>query len=281
MNDGKETKMSDKIVNTVYQTQEYEKFHELLGNRDVLTLRVNKIIKSINENGYIFNPIIVNEKNEVVDGQGRLRALRELQLPVDYIVVHGLSVKDCIALNISASNWTTYDYVQSYASQGNHDYQNIDELLKAYKKLGIVNVLSAVSGICDTKSEKLKQGELTCTDEDMLNANEMLSYANNFIDYILDNKKGSKYYMIYAILFAYGHPDVDKDRLVKQFQKYYSSDVCPCFINIKSALKSLSSIYNFKGKCKKVYLDVDYEKYQEGRYGWYATRYGSLKENVV
>lgn len=272
--------MSDKIVNTVYQTTNYDKFHELLGNRDVLTIRVNKIRRSIEENGYIFNPIIVNEKAEVIDGQGRLRALRELQLPVDYIIVHGLRVKDCIALNIAASNWTNYDYVQSYASQGNHDYQNVEELVNAYKKLGITNVMSAITGVCDTKNEKVKTGEIKCTSEDMVNANELLSYANNFIDTILRVKKGSKYHMVYALFFAYNHPDIDNERLLRQFQKYYSSDVFPCFINTKSALKTLSAIYNFKNSKKKVYLDVDYEKWQEGRYGWYAKKYGSLKHDA-
>ena len=274
--------MNDKIVNTVYQTSDYGKFHELLGNREVLTIRVNKIRKSIEENGYIFNPIIVNEKNEVVDGQGRLRALRDLQLPVDYIVVHGLSVKDCIALNISASNWNNMDYIQSYAQQGNHNYQNIEELVKAYKRIGVVSVISAVTGTCDNKSQKLKQGELICTDEMMLNASELLGYANNFIDVIINNKKGSKDYMTYAIFFAYNHPNIDRQQLIKKFVKYFATDdVCPCFINIKSALKSLSAIYNFKSKSEKVYLDVDYEKWQEGRYGWYATRYGSLKQDAV
>jgi len=274
--------MSDKIVNTVYQTTKYDRFHELLGNRDVLTIRVNKIKKSIEENGYIFNPIIVNEKAEVIDGQGRLRALRELQLPVDYIIVHGLRIKDCIALNISASNWTNMDYIQSYAQQGNHNYQNIEELIKAYRKIGIVSVISAVTGTCDNKSQKLKQGEIICSDEDMVNASELLSYANNFIDVILRNKKGSKDYMTYAIFFAYNHPEIDRQQLIKKFSKYYATEaVCPCFINIKSALKSLSAIYNFKSRSAKVYLDVDYEKYQEGRYGWYATRYGSLKQEAI
>ena len=73
--------MNNEKTTLVRQTNNYMKFQILKGNRNVSQSRVNKIIASINRVGYITNPIIVNEHMEVIDGQGRLEALKTLQLP--------------------------------------------------------------------------------------------------------------------------------------------------------------------------------------------------------
>lgn len=59
----------------VYRTNNYDQFKRLVGNREVNPKRVKTIKKSVEEIGYIPNPIIVNENMEVIDGQGRLQAL--------------------------------------------------------------------------------------------------------------------------------------------------------------------------------------------------------------
>ena len=64
----------------IFRTNKYEIFKQLKGNREVSPKRISKIINSIKEVGYIINPIIVNEKMEVIDGQGRLEALRILKI---------------------------------------------------------------------------------------------------------------------------------------------------------------------------------------------------------
>lgn len=79
--------MINEKSNTVFRTKKYSQFKRLDSNRTVKTGRVNKIKQSIEKVGYVQSPIIVNEKMEVIDGQGRLEALKQLQIPVDYIVV--------------------------------------------------------------------------------------------------------------------------------------------------------------------------------------------------
>ncbi|WP_299997811.1 ParB N-terminal domain-containing protein, partial [uncultured Clostridium sp.] len=67
---------------TIQNTKDYLIFKKLEGNRPVVNRRVNKIIASIQNVGYITSPLIVNEKMEVIDGQGRLEALEQLKMPV-------------------------------------------------------------------------------------------------------------------------------------------------------------------------------------------------------
>lgn len=69
--------------NQAYRTDNYAKFKRLDGNRGVQLMRVKKVMDSVKANGYIYSPLIVNERYEVVDGQARLEAFKQLGIPVD------------------------------------------------------------------------------------------------------------------------------------------------------------------------------------------------------
>ena len=70
----------------IYITKDYSIFKKLTGNRSTELERITKICDSIREVGYITSPILVNENMEVIDGQGRLEAFKELGIPVEYII---------------------------------------------------------------------------------------------------------------------------------------------------------------------------------------------------
>lgn len=62
-----------RIFAQVYEEKDYSKFKRLENNRDVTESRKEKLKASI-ASGEILNPIIVNEKMEIIDGQGRYEA---------------------------------------------------------------------------------------------------------------------------------------------------------------------------------------------------------------
>lgn len=70
----------------MFRTTDYEGFKRVIGNRRVMEERVTKILASIDKIGYIPIPLIVNEKMEVIDGQGRLEACKRRGLPVNFII---------------------------------------------------------------------------------------------------------------------------------------------------------------------------------------------------
>lgn len=111
-----------KKVGEIYQTENYSIFKRLSGNRGVEDSRVLSILKSIQNVGYIKNPIIVNEKYEVIDGQGRLEACKRLGLPVYYSIAEGAGIEECIAMNINQKNWKVEDYINSYGELGINSY---------------------------------------------------------------------------------------------------------------------------------------------------------------
>lgn len=99
----------DNVIGQIYQTTDYSKFKRLKGNRDVKNAK--KIVDSINDVGYVLSPILVNEKMEVIDGQNRLDALVKLDMPVVYMMQEGIGRKECQALNINQTNWTTEQFI--------------------------------------------------------------------------------------------------------------------------------------------------------------------------
>lgn len=127
-----------RIIGNIYEEDNYDVFRRLPDNRDVLTDRVNKLVASISEK-YICNPIIVNEKMEVVDGQGRFEARKELGLPIHYIIAEGANSDDCRRMNKYNTKWSILDFAKSYSKQGKPSYINLLEACEKTKlPVGIV-----------------------------------------------------------------------------------------------------------------------------------------------
>jgi hypothetical protein len=103
------------------------------GNREVTARRAREVRTSIERIGLIPVPIVVNEHLEVIDGQGRLEAISQLKLPVFYIIVPGLGLQDCVAMNVNTTPWRMIDYIKSYAETGNDNYKRLLKLINGYE----------------------------------------------------------------------------------------------------------------------------------------------------
>ena len=125
-------KIFNALDNEVHWTSDYSIFKKMEGNRDAKTK--SKIIESIKTVGYIPIPIAVNENMEVGDGQNRVDALEELNLPVAYVIIPCLRIKEARALNLNQANWKCLDYIKSYAEGGNENYRRFLELIKSFPK---------------------------------------------------------------------------------------------------------------------------------------------------
>lgn len=119
-----------KIIGNVYEEDDYSVFKRLHDNRDVTKTRMGKLIASMTER-YVCNPIIVNEKMEVIDGQGRYEARKQMGVPIHYIVAEGATSDDCHRMNKYNTKWLSLDFARSYAKRG---YESYVLLLKACKE---------------------------------------------------------------------------------------------------------------------------------------------------
>ena len=69
----------------IQKSKDYNIFKTLTGNRELNISHKEKLKKSFKEN-YLISPIIINEKYEIIDGQHRFNAARELGYYVYYIL---------------------------------------------------------------------------------------------------------------------------------------------------------------------------------------------------
>ena len=81
------------------------------------------------------SPIVVNEGFEVIDGQHRLEACEELNMPIEFIMRPGLGMDECISINTSSRNWTVEDYIEYYAKTGNQNYILLNDLRHKYSSV--------------------------------------------------------------------------------------------------------------------------------------------------
>ena len=239
----------------VQKTSDYSKFRMLKGNRDVSPERVAKIIKSIKNVGYVINPIIVNEKMQVIDGQGRLQALLELKMPVYYLVVPHTGIKECISMNIYQEKWSTIDYVKSYAKRGSSDYKTLLEAITEFYPnipIGII-VTTCAGSVNNVSTEKVFKGDFQMG---RANWKDALRYLDKYTPY-KNQISGSWANLTKVLLFAYDVPEIDEDIMYKQFIKNVPK--ITGIGSIVDALNALESVYNSR-KREKVYFRPLYDK---------------------
>lgn len=157
-------------VNQVRMTNDYEMFKSLEGNRNVNKLHVNRLKESFQKK-YLLSPILVNSKNEIIDGQHRFRAAKELELPVYFIKVNGYGLKEVQLLNTNMKNWGKKDYLNAYCDLKYPEYLKFRNFMHQFPAFGI--------SACETiLTDHLGGGNLARTDRSGAHSdNDSGSYA--------------------------------------------------------------------------------------------------------
>jgi hypothetical protein len=170
--------MADKKILYVISTTDYDKFSIIDGNREINIGHVNYIKRSMEEK-YLQIPIIVNEKMEVIDGQHRLLAIKELGLPVFYIQKFGYGLKEVLLLNTNTRGWYYQDYLYSYLADNKEDYIIFQHFLKQYQ-LGFVNSLILLTNTTSSGNGKQAFKNGTFKIRDLEKAKK---YASRFLKF--------------------------------------------------------------------------------------------------
>lgn len=158
MNTNEEIK--ENVMNNlkIFRTNDYSifKFSEL--NRDINDSNLQRIKHSIKQIGFHSNKrILVNESMEIIDGQHRFLACKELGLPIEYeIVEEDDNDKNIYTnLNIGGKPLSALDYIKYYSKKGYPVYVMISKLCEKYKnKCSITTIICAISGACGTKTRR-------------------------------------------------------------------------------------------------------------------------------
>lgn len=248
--------------NKNYVSTDYSVFKTLLGNREIEKRRITKAMKGLQTAGQQLIPIVVNERMEVIEGQARLKACKELGLPVEYTIRKGARVEDAILLNTTSTKWGIVDYIRSYASQGNENYKFLLNLMETHPLFSpsAVIILATSTSSSGLVQEHIREGRFTVSIKEMLKIKEKVEFVYRFVTDI-KRVKGTKYYWVNAIGFCYDSPHINNKQL-KQKLIDYSFKLEPVS-NVLMAIEKLEEIYNYHSRDDKVYISNLYKEHMD------------------
>jgi len=149
-----------KVVNQVNETNDYSMFKTLEGNRHVNKLHVKRLKESF-QKSYLLSPIIVNEKFEIIDGQHRFEAAKQIGVPVNFLVAPNYGLKEVQMLNENMKNWKKEDYLNAYCDLKYPEYLRFRNFMRRFSDFGIAvceTLLTnkSTGGNYNSKSKELK-----------------------------------------------------------------------------------------------------------------------------
>lgn len=247
----------------VESTFNYGMFKFIEGNRDVD--HEKKLEDSMRECGLLLQPILVNELNEIVEGQNRFTACMNLGLPVYYIVQPGIRLKEVMSLNSASKNWSTKNYIHSYAlGDQNINYIYVEQLMKAYPWANQSLITFAVTGVSGWGSgiNGYKNGDFECTEDEYNKAVKILDYVGRFVD-DLAGFKGKKYMYLLSLAFCYVCPVVDNDYLATKMNKY-GRTLGPASSIVDAMSQIEGRVYNYQMRSPREPISIvtEYERYK-------------------
>ena len=114
----------------LYKTTDYDSIKHITGNRQINPQNVERLKISMGEKQLI-TAAVVNDKMEIIDGQHRHEACRQLNLPFYYYIVDDYRLDDVQRMNSNMKNWTLADFHDTYIelyNSGDKDYVAYVEL---------------------------------------------------------------------------------------------------------------------------------------------------------
>lgn len=141
------------------KTKNYEIFKLREDNRlKVDPHHVKRLIDSIKSKNMLeLRPILVNSDMEVIDGQHRLLAAKELGVEIYFRVDNNSKISDLILMNI-AKPWTAADFLNYYCRNGFAEYVKLDNFIKK-NKITVSLALNLTIGRVKSKFHDFKIGK--------------------------------------------------------------------------------------------------------------------------
>jgi hypothetical protein len=231
--------MESNQENKVQQTKRYDRFRFMESNRHINRGHVDRLKKSIEDNPTMLpaQPILVNHNMEIIDGQHRFTACKELGLPIYFMKVTGLTIDDARRMNVTHKGWKPEDYARSYASTGNRNYIQYLELAEEYEGFNHSILINYISG--ETKNGlavAFRVGQLRIEDLDSVRARlDRLMETSQFVEQVSDGA--------YAIAFLHA----------MNAEKYNQKHMLRKLTNRGASLKRYSQVTEYMRALEDIY----------------------------
>lgn len=242
--------MQDEQTQGIQIEHDLEKFSFIKGNRPIDEAHVRTIERSIaRKNMLHLSPILVTQEFEVIDGQHRLQACKNMEIPIYYIVGGTADIEDLSILNSGQKNWAFEDHINLRASKGTPGYQRLLDMAKGadLKASSIVPLLWHRYGF--TTSKRLKAGLISLESEDLDQVQAFITQYKAGMEWLY--REGicgvscyKKRVWILAFYWIYRTPFLDIDTIIKKL--ILIGRPLPMVANVADAVEVLVAAYNQK-----------------------------------
>ena len=227
----------------IQATTNYSIFSFLKRNRFINRGSVNKLKEAISAKGYrVYLPILVNKDMEIIDGQHRFTACREMGLPIYYQVVDETDdVKTILDLNTLSHTWQNKDYVHCYAEGMNQNYVRLENLSKEIGLSPSVCLAIAQKGkVSGSQNLKIKAGEIKFSLDNSLSVRNFCARLDK-IAMATRLKKSTRFIM--ALVTLSKSENFNWNNMISKAEKY-PTRAYPCRTE-DEFLFMLKDLYNY------------------------------------
>lgn len=215
------------------------KFHK--SNRPVNESHVKNLVDSMKQE-FLFTVITVNEKNEICDGQHRFLAIKELKLPLFYVVMNGYGEKQMRQINSTNKVWSNEDFMNSFINQDKTDYIKYKMFKNTYK-LGHVDCQRILKWNHKSHEKDFKSGNFKIDNYER---------ACDFMEKLLMIKQYYKGYkrslFISAMMSLFNNQKFNFDEFISKL-KQQQTQLVDC-TKVEFYISRIEEIYNYKRKEK-------------------------------
>ncbi len=254
----------------IYETKKYDLFGFINANRELVKQNLNRIRESIKIKHIKAECLVVGfDPNptdggplKIIDGQHRYHVLKELGLPVTYVIwedfdmnVLDKSLGDVERLNTASETWDISAFMMSKATLGVKSYINYLNLKQSHKGRFeheiLFYIINGMPGRTKISYQSFKDGKLELSDDDSKWVQSKLDFLNLFMERISKQEAGKRYYL--KALFELSKVEnLNFERLKEKV--IHSSWVPQSSKSIMFSLDRLREVYN-KGMVKnKIYI---------------------------
>jgi len=235
-------------MSQILKTSDHDLFTSFTSNREIDEKHVAQLVKSITSRNLLhINPILVDSKMRIIDGQHRLEAARILKTDIYYIVSDDVDRLDISKLNSNQKNWNAMDYINFWTLEGVPEFLKLSKFLNTYPDLKVSVVLTIISSKFTRNTSATKEGVL---DVDNINFGHQVAQALA----VLNQKY--QHLFIYDSRFpvALGRAMKDDNFSLDTFIKRI--DLNPrAFVRCtttKESYKMIQEIYNYRTSVNKI-----------------------------
>ena len=182
---------------------------------------------------------------------------KEYDVPIAFYVINGLTIDDCIAMNISASNWKMIDYISSYADRGLKSYILTEKFLSISPYTINPSMWALVGTDASNISDKIQNGELDVSEKSYERGLNILEFWKRFDD-IYTNRKTE---FLVALGYCYLIQAVDNETLVRKI--HLRPRDFQAIANVTDAIDVIEDAYNVRTR-EHVYIETEYFKCLDG-----------------